>query len=102
VKNSYDYLSDALDVFSLYSTYSDVIKVDFGAPSLGLLSTDMIDSFIIGARQDPADPLKETDEHFLINGFYADAEVVPVPSAVLLGAIGLGFSGWLGRRKFSV
>jgi len=31
-----------------------------------------------------------------------DIEPVPVPPAVILGVIGLGFSGWLGRRKFSV
>ena len=69
VKMSYDYLSDAPDVFSLYSTYDNVIEVDFSGDSLGLSSTDLIDSFIIGARDDPADGPKETDEHFFINGF---------------------------------
>jgi hypothetical protein len=36
------------------------------------------------------------------NKVYDDLELVPVPPAVILGVIGLGFSGWLGRRKFSV
>jgi len=31
-----------------------------------------------------------------------DLELVPVPGAVILGVIGMGFAGWLGRRKFSV
>lgn len=32
-------------------------------------------------------------------GLSAGTQVVPVPGAVLLGSIGLGFSGWLCRRK---
>ena len=28
-----------------------------------------------------------------------ELNVVPVPSAILLGSIGLGYAGWLGRRK---
>ena len=100
---TYDPLSGAPSgLFSVYeeggTTYPDVIKLDFGALGLG---SALIDSFTIAARDDSVDPDKGTDEHFLINGFYADVEVVPVPGAVILGAIGLGFSGWLGRRKFS-
>lgn len=30
---------------------------------------------------------------------YGDPPVVPVPGAALLASIGLGFAGWLGRRK---
>ena len=100
---TYDPLSGAPSgLFSVYeeggTTYPDVIKLDFGALGLG---SAFIDSFTIAARDDSVDPDRETDEHFLINGFYADVEVVPVPGAVILGVIGLGFSGWLGRRKFS-
>ena len=36
------------------------------------------------------------------NKVYDDLELCPVPSAVILGVIGLGFSSWLGRRKFSL
>jgi len=35
------------------------------------------------------------------DNFGAPGEPVPVPSAVILGVIGIGFSGWLWRRKFS-
>jgi len=95
--------SDTIEsgLFSLYGGYDDVVQVDFSALT-GITSTSIIDSFIIGARPDNIDGNSETDEHFLINGFYADVQHVPVPGAVLLGAIGIGFSSWLGRRKFSV
>jgi len=75
----------------------------------GLGNADYINYFNIRALNDWKDDHgtlildpSETAEHFLINGFYADVQPVPVPGAVLLGAIGIGFSSWLGRRKFSV
>ncbi len=36
------------------------------------------------------------------NRVYDDLELIPAPPAVILGVIGLGFTSWLGRRKFSV
>jgi len=35
------------------------------------------------------------------DNFGTPGEPVPVPGAVILGVIGIGFSSWLGRRKFS-
>lgn len=68
----------------------------------GLGSGDLVDNFTIRAIDDnPLDP-KGTAEHFWITGLNAEFEPVPAPGAVILGVIGLGFSGWLGKRKFSV
>ena len=84
---TYDYLSDAPDVFSLFST--GVIQMDLGGASLGLNSTDIIDSVIIRALDDPADDPRGTDEHFLINGFtIGDYTVVPEPATMGLLVFG--------------
>jgi hypothetical protein len=93
---TFNYLSDDANIFSLLPGYTDVMQIDFSAASLAIAPTDIIESFIIGARDDPADPEKGTDEHFLINGFSADYSVVPEPATMML----LGFGGLtLIRRK---
>ena len=100
---SYDFLSDAPTVF--HKLGDKVVEIDFSA--LGFAATDLIDSFVIGAREDPADPERETDEHFLIHGFSADvapaadnAAAVPEPSSIaLLITGGLCLVGYRRRRK---
>lgn len=96
---SYAYLSDAPDVFSFHPGYTDVIEMDIGSiiTAEGLPQGLLIDSFIIGAREDPADELKETDEHFYINGFTSNFEVVPEPATIAL--LGMGFLPLLHRRR---
>ena len=90
VVRSYEYLSDAPDVFSVpagYGVDDGIMQLDFSGISPGLASTDIIDSFTIGARDDPADDPNGTDEHFLINGFSAD--FVPEPATLMLLLLGL-------------
>jgi hypothetical protein len=70
IVRSYDYLSNDKGVFSLFPGYTDVIQASFSGASLGISPSDIIDSFTIGAKDDPADGPAGTDEHFLINGFY--------------------------------
>lgn len=73
-------------------------EIDFGTDDF-LLGT-LIDSFVIGAREDAIDPSKDTDEHFLINGFYYESTPnVPVPGAFLLGGIGAVCVGWMKIRR---
>lgn len=103
---TYESLYDAPDVFSYLDGYDDVVEVNFGAGSLGFNSYDAIDSFIIGARDDPADPIGETDEHFLINGFSYDvigtptgSVTVPTPGSMLLGSLGVVTISWIKRKK---
>jgi len=94
VVRSYDYLSDAPDVFSEpagYGTDDNIMQLDFSGISLGLESTDIIDSFTIGGRDDPVDDPKETDEHFLINGFSANFTPTPEPATLMLIAVGVPF-----------
>ncbi|GAH58321.1 unnamed protein product, partial [marine sediment metagenome] len=89
IVRSYEYLSDAPDVFSVpagYGAGDNIMQLDFSGGSLGLTSTDIIDSFTIGARDDPVDAPNGTDEHFLINGFSVDS--VPEPATMALLAFG--------------
>jgi len=70
-----------------------VLEVDLGVV-LGLDSS-AIDRFVVGARDDIADDPKGTDEHFMINSFYADCTVIPEPATLML----LGFGGLVLRKK---
>jgi len=88
-----DISDDTSGGFSILSGYDDVLEVDLGL-ILGLGPGDIVDSFIIGARDDCADPLKETDEHFLINGFHY--EEIPEPMTFVILGLGALF---LRRRK---
>ncbi len=80
------------------SSYDKLWRLKFSGLS-GLGATDLIDNFTIYANDD--DPLNPsgTAEHFYITGMTADVEPVPAPSAVVLGSLGLGFSGWLLRKR---
>ncbi len=100
IVRSYDYLSDAPDVFSTLSGYADVIQMDLSGASLGLASTDLIDSIKIGAKDDPADDPRETDEHFLINGFtLSSVSPAPIPEPATATLLGLAAVGVIKRRR---
>jgi len=90
--NSYGFISDAPDVFT--QPEDGVIQIDFSGASLGLTFQDEIDSFVIGARDDPVDPEAPTDEHFLINGF----SFIPEPTTLSLALVLMGVAACRRRR----
>jgi hypothetical protein len=97
---TFEYASDAPDVFSLLPGYTDVLMLNMGGASLGFLPTDLLDSVTIGARDDPADPLNGTDEHFLINGFSVDyEEVTNIPEPATMSVMAIGALSLIKRRK---
>jgi hypothetical protein len=60
-------------------------------------SVDMLGSLVIANIRIHDGALSQTD---ILNNYNEDAaRFVPVPPAVLLGAIGIGLAGWLGRRQ---
>ncbi|MBA7603467.1 hypothetical protein ES703_10578 [subsurface metagenome] len=62
-----------------------------------------IDGSILGANSNfYIEVVHDSPNKIGKNKVYDDLELIPAPPAVILGVIGLGFSGWLGRRKFSV
>lgn len=102
IEKTYDFLSDDTGpggVFNLLAGETKVIEMDFGGDSLGLTSSQLIDSFTIGAREDPADGLKGTDEHFLIHGFSVDANTVPEPTTMAIWLLGM-LAASINTRRF--
>ena len=87
ISRSYGRILLAPDVFS--SPGAGIIEIDFSAASLGLGPTDLIDSFVIGARDDTIDPEAGTDEHFRIHAFTADVTRVPEPTTLALLVLGV-------------
>jgi hypothetical protein len=81
-------------IFSQPDPTKDYLNIDFSGIA-GVDPGDLVDSFVIGARDDPADPENGTDEHFLIHGFTVD--IVPEPAAFTLLATGMGLV--FGRRR---
>jgi len=81
-------ISDASDNYlpGFSEFAAGVLEVDLGVV-LGLDSS-AIDCFVVGARDDIADCPKGTDEHFLINSFYADYTIVPEPATMVLLSLG--------------
>jgi len=94
VDEDYRRLSEApAGIFSIPAGSSDSVLINFDAVSLGIADADLIGSFIIGARDDFADPPEGTDEHFLINGLSYTPEPATV-SVLVLGGMAI-----LARRR---
>jgi hypothetical protein len=95
---------DAMDSDKDEAVVMDFNGLDF-AGLWGLASTDKVDSFTIGAREDPADGLRETDEHFLISAFSVETMTgpgpnpIPEPSAAVLFCVGALLVGKSVRRQ---
>ena len=95
---TFEYASDDLGIFSVHPSYSNVLLLDLGSASLGFGPTDILDTVIIGGRDDPADDPKGTDEHFLINGFIIDDYTI-VPEPMTLSLLVCGGAALLRRRR---